>query len=502
MVNSVNKFWEETSPGKYERNVDELEQLYTTLAKMHEGTGHTFFAITACVTLTVPTTIGESLSYLEAQIEKAFRHSWKQMRYDHPTLAAPVVYDPDTESCKKVYQTPQTASEVNDWLEETFKVIDKAQTGQEFANSDPPIGRFATLYLVTPRHDSHQSEMTKELVLHSPHDIIDGVGTLMLLDNLIRVASEAFSSLSSQSEVVFGDESKNLSPHLRVAGNIPPTRNAAQEKKLQEIQSANADARKDTEILTLPFNSVPEIAGNSTRIAINLSPTDTQAVLARCKALGVTPTHAFHAGIALALRDLQEKGQDERKARYIGYSLNNLRQSCKEPYNSPQHAAAVYHSASAYSLVIDVVIPAVGQSKIATKSLNEFELALNQVKDFYQSWTPDADFLSMVPFIATGKLPPYSPETGPVPPPDHSPSVSLSSMGVLDRIIKPQRGVFKVENPWVIGAEYRTGMGLFLSTWEGVLCLGAGYNDAYHSQDEVLRFLESVKDIVLAGLVV
>lgn len=48
--------------------------------------------------------------------------------------------------------------------------------------------------------------------------------------------------------------------------------------------------------------------------------------------------------------------------------------------------------------------------------------------------------------FATGKLPPYLPETGPVPP-DHSPSVSLFSTDVLDGIIKSQRGLFKVENP-------------------------------------------------------
>jgi hypothetical protein len=57
-----------------------------------------------------------------------------------------------------------------------------------------------------------------------------------------------------------------------------------------------------------------------------------------------------------------------------------------------------------------------------------------------------------------------------------------------------------VDDPWVIGAEYRTGLGLFLSTFKGVLCMYAGYNKAYHSEDEVVRFLESVKDIVLAGL--
>jgi len=60
--------------------------------------------------------------------------------------------------------------------------------------------------------------------------------------------------------------------------------------------------------------------------------------------------------------------------------------------------------------------------------------------------------------------------------------------------------VFNVLEPWVIGAEYSTGIGAFLGTWEGRMCLSAGFNDAFHTRDEVLAFLESVKRIVIEGL--
>ena len=57
-----------------------------------------------------------------------------------------------------------------------------------------------------------------------------------------------------------------------------------------------------------------------------------------------------------------------------------------------------------------------------------------------------------------------------------------------------------MEEPWVIGAEYSTGLGLFLGTWKGVLCLSSGYNEAFHSRDEVVSFLQRVNNIVLEGL--
>ena len=54
--------------------------------------------------------------------------------------------------------------------------------------------------------------------------------------------------------------------------------------------------------------------------------------------------------------------------------------------------------------------------------------------------------------------------------------------------------------PWVMGAEYSTGIGAFLGSWNGMLCLSAGYNEAFHLEAEVLEFLERVKGVVIEGL--
>lgn len=83
----------------------------------------------------------------DEKIDDSFRSAWKKVRFDHPTLAAPVVCDTSTKKCKKVYQSP--ATELNNWLKDTFEIID-GRTGEKFANTYPPVGPIAKLFIVKP----------------------------------------------------------------------------------------------------------------------------------------------------------------------------------------------------------------------------------------------------------------------------------------------------------------------------------------------------------------
>jgi hypothetical protein len=491
--------WHETSPGYHEREIDEAEQFYTSLAKTWEGTGHTYFAITACAGLSLPQ--GSTPSDFPLAVENALRYAWKRLRYEHPTLAAPVEWDPSTKRCKKVYRVLSNKEEVDSWMRETFKKIEPGQFGLEFANSDPPVGRYATLYLViAPSVQSPEAnEIRYDIVFRSSHDLIDGIGTLQLLNNLFLYAGLAFGSLGVEHEVVFGDEPRNLSPPFRIAAGIPPKPSVTQLNKLEATRKADGVARDGAEALGLPFHPNTTMPRKSQRTVIYLTANETKVVLSKCKASGVTPTHAFHAGIALAVRDLQVNDEQERNAKYISYALLNLRSSCLPPYNTSKHAAAVYHAVSSNSLVVDLKIPS-KYSHSAKQQPEEFSSALDQVRVFYQSINVDPDYLSIVPALFQPKTPPYAETPCDVPPPNSFPSVSLSSMGIIDKIIQPEHGPFTISDPWVMGAEYSTGIGLFLGTWRGIISLSAGYNEAFHDEDEVLGFLERVKKIVLEGL--
>ena len=308
-----------------------------------------------------------------------------------------------------------------------------------------------------------------------------------------------------------GSESQNLSPPLRVAAGIPPILTLDQQERLQNIISCNAELRENAELLTVPFMQGPVVPGKHQRTALALSSTDTTRILQACKELGATVTHAYHASIALLLRDLAPSRPQKRTARYINYCLINERPNCEAPYNTTDHAAAVYHSVSGNSLALDLTIPSTADrsneelpNDVATRT--EFRDLVHQVRDFYAPIRNNPENLALAPsFWSMGT--PHISNPGskssldtPVPAPNPSPSVSISSMGKLDSIIVPQHGAFKANDPWVTGEELGTGIGIFLGTWQGRLQLSAAYNEVWHDREEIRGFLEGCSGIVWRGL--
>lgn len=308
--------WQETSPGRYERDLDEPELFYTTLEKLYQGTGRHFFAITAYIELSVKIPPQTSPAQTGPLIENALQKAWRRLRYEHPTLASFVEYDATKQKCRKVYET-LTRDEEAAWLDASFKMVENGQYGLEFCNSDPPVNKQATLYLITPPGTSRSSSsnddgndsdvLRREIVLRSHHDTIDGIGTLILLNNFFARAAEAYALQDEYPDAEFGDEAKNLSPCFRVAAGIAVSPTVAQRERVKEIMAANAAAAEGIEVLGIPFEAKTALPGRHQRVAIRLTTVETEGVLQACRENGVTVTQAFHAGIIVALRDLQEK---------------------------------------------------------------------------------------------------------------------------------------------------------------------------------------------------
>ncbi|RYP53324.1 hypothetical protein DL768_001681 [Monosporascus sp. mg162] len=117
-------------------------------------------------------------------------------------------------------------------------------------------------------------------------------------------------------------------------------------------------------------------------IAFTFSKKQTSRLLAACKAAAATVTHVFHAATAVVVRDIQERPPTTSRVRK--------------------------------SLTVDMVWRGAGDSDASQESGRNNE------------------FLDAVQIM---KGPP------PVPPPKTKPSVSISSMGRIDPIIKPTLGV-------------------------------------------------------------
>ncbi|KAK0390709.1 hypothetical protein NLU13_0212 [Sarocladium strictum] len=489
-----------TEQGVWERGTDEVEDAYATWEILYESTTGMFFAITGHISLTFPKLDGAS-SDAGSAIDDAIRKAWTALRYDHPTIASETVVRSDGQF-SKVYKTLETGDELQEWLDRTVVDATGFETGADFANSRPPSPTSPTLFVVsTP---SKQGQLRRDIVLRSPHSIIDGIGTLLLLGNLVTYIRRAIEEDSSFAPPALdGSETQNLSPPYRSAAGLPATPSEMVQRRLAELAApaASGEDKSKPRTLAIPYRSGSMEPGVPKRTALMFSEEETSVLRQRCRDLQATPTHAFHAAIPLAIRDLQARGQGEQTVRYTGYILRNERASCREPYNTAQHPATLYHSTSSSGLHIDVTLPAAGSADPDVKS--EFSRILVRMRDYYHSVRDDAGHAMLVPYLWKNITKPssaYKNRPCPIPPPDESPSVSISSMGELDRVIPPDQGVVRVYDPWVTGEELRSGLGLFLGTYRGELCLSAVYNEAWQSEEGTREFLEACKRIVLGGL--
>lgn len=505
---SPNKFsWQETKPGQWERGIDEAEQFYTSLAKAYEGSGRTFFAVTGHISFSVPLEDGASRQETEQRIEDALRKAWIRLRYDHPTLASRVEYNVEQQKCVKVYRM-LSGDALPLWLENTFQTVSNAASGAEWCNSDPPVPALPTLFLVkTP---PSPGRVHADLVLRSRHDILDGMGTLHMFDNLFARAAQAYAEQATYALPGFGHEWVNLSPPFRVAADIPPCLRPEQRALFDEIISHNTSLKKDVEIASVPLQTGATAPGRHQRIAITLTDRETERIRAACRHLGFSVTHVYHAAAAMAVRDAQERQSRPRNVRYLNYCLINERRHCRTPYCTPAHAASVYHSVSGRSLAIDLAVP--GSSNDSSNTVpselendrlrEEFLDIAAKVRTYYLKIRDDPDHISMAPtYWAMSTLPyPSDGATPPVPHPNPTPSVSISSMGMIENVVCAKHGVFDLEDPWATGEELGTGLGLFLGTWKGRLTLSAAYNEAWHGRSEVLGFAERCNRLVVQAL--
>jgi hypothetical protein len=511
-TDSSNEYaWTKTSPGRWERDIDEIEQFYTTLAKLYEGSGRMFFAITGHVSLSTPVSQGREFEEECRLVEEALRKGWTRLRYDHPTIGAWTEYDAKRQKCVKVYETFSSDTQQRTWVDETFRTISPGVTGTDWCNSDPPAPKVPTLFIVTPPTPVSEESHTvrRDVIFRSPHDIIDGIGTLQLFNNLFKHVSEAYILQNSFRFPPLNSEVANLSPPFRVAANLLSTPTQAQRARFDEESSFNTFSRQGCEVMGIPFKHGAMIPGKHQRVALTLSQEQTTKLLQACRRIGASVTHIFHTAIALSMRDMQEQTADARKVRYISYCLINERSRCIRPFDTPKHAVAVYHSVSGKNMVIELVVPAVtafDEGKMDGRR-EEFKNVVKNVESFYRENQQDTERFQLVPLHIALKTPPYpagSYSIGPpqVPAPNMLPSVSMSSFGVMENFINPEHGAFKVYNPWVTGEELGTGLGVYLGTWKGQLCISAAYNDAWHDESETVEYLRSCINLAVEGLMV
>ena len=493
--------WRDTGRGVWSRDVDEPETFYAAIARQWEASGRSFFHMTGHLSLQVAVPPGQTQASVGSALDAALAKAWLALRFHHPAIAAQVKFDAAARKFVKEYPVSSAG-----WLDETFVLVPGAQSGVEFANADPPAPPVPTLNVVAPPVKD-ETVVLRDLVFRSPHDIIDGIGTLLLFENYVRLAAEAFEKGSSYEPPSLEDPQviANLSPPFRVAAKVPPEMSDAIKARLEKMDAeAKAGLPAGVEEAGLPYRKGAVVPGVHKRVEVILSPEQTEKLAAACKALGASVTHVFHAAIALTLRDLQPTSAAPRPVQHVCYLLRNERARCAPPYNDHRHPTGVYHSTSAEKLVVPMTVPGQESGGVgAEEEKAEFLRIVAQMRGFYTAVRDDAEHYALAPHLwARGTPPlPSGPEKATVvPPPSEAPIATISSMGRIDNVMAHQHGAIEVSNPWVTGEELRSGLGLFLGSFRGRLSLSAAYNDAWHDEETTMRFLGRCLDIVNSGL--
>lgn len=502
--------WASSTPGVWQRGIDEVEQFYLSLNRIYEGTGRNVFAIMGHLSLIVGSLVGEDPVESENRVDEALRRAWLALRFDQPTIASQVIYDEEKQSFQKIYRTLDGDEDQEAWVTETFQQVPGVQTGAEWVNSQPPAPKLPTLFVIKPASLADDGESTmirRDLVFYSPHHIIDGMGTLYLLNNLLTHAAHLHESDHPYIPPTFsGTEVPNLSPPLRVAAQVPPTLTEDQKQRLSEVAAEQKAAEEGSELIGIPFKQGVAIPGKHQRVAITLSAKETVQILEACKSLGVTVTHAFHAAVTMVVRGLQQPTTEAKRGHFISYLLQNERGSCVDPYNTPKHAAAVYHSISRKGLTVHMDLPTTSTPGLGGKTSRkeEFIELAKQTKTYYDEVRKDDDQTALACAVWASRTPPLPPpkarEVFPVPPPQPLAPVSISSLGRMDSVINHHHGMFQAFSPWVVSEELRNALALFLGSFRNELCLSGAYNDAWHDEDEIMEFLDRCKEAVVEGL--
>ncbi|KAI0804369.1 hypothetical protein GGR55DRAFT_658238 [Xylaria sp. FL0064] len=422
------------------------------------------WAINATATIVPTGTLTSS-----TDLATLFRQAWAHLRFQHPSLATEVSPNDDTSF---IYTIPADEAALEAWVSRTFSVATDADSSADVVPTFRPTPYAKLVYI--PR--------SSELLLHTTHWRTDGIGVLLLLDALLTLAAAA--PLADPASLPWGTEIDRLAPAIEDAAGIP--------ERTTEEMSARATALVGTFAHTVGAVGIPYLGDATTLPAgtrnalLKFNPTTTDKIVTACKARGVSVTAAVHASVAGASYALADPAAKDRH--YTSTIRFGLRPYLPGAYATPAFAAELYTT---------------GWMK-QVKSRASWAERLQAYQDEYRKGIT-REFLDSHREYAKQlaeliRNPP--PQGGGEPPSE----VDISSIGVTEKLVRRSYGSSDpgpgLEVKAVsVGVEILTRQAVaFVWTFRDQLNVSAVYNEAFHSVEQMNRFLGEVKRELLEGL--
>ena len=444
--------WKETATGRFERPFDSIEMFFVALARGTAPINREHYSLNITAQFRTRCSFEDALRRL--------KNAWMTMRYDHPEIAS------RAEGDIKVYEVADALA-LDRWLQETFVVAADGAKVEDLVASVRPQS-LATIHFL-PR--------SWEILIHSSHWRMDGIGGIQFLNNFFRAVARPAS-------VKFGDEGRNLTPCRDEAASFTTAGIGHDESQID---------RAATDLLAVLTDNMPSIGLQidsqaamplgTRRLEHRFDTETTSKILSACKAMGFTVTVAVHSAMILATQQLASKETSANK--YASWGLFNLRHGLPHPFND-----TAVHPTSVNVMGLPLVV-----------SPSTFAQNVVQLRNIYNQSLPTSASSTLTPIMI-----PYSKKivemTEQPPRPDIPPLSEpvLSSLGIMDPYLDAVHGDVEI-NDFSLGGEIVTQQ-IFchLWTWRGEMVVSACYNEAFYEPRFVQGFLAKLGDILLAEL--
>lgn len=276
--------WSQVSSNRWERPGDGFENYFAFTASLsaaaYEGRRHYTIFIKLELQLDMPATEVEAL-----------KKAWTQLRYEQPQIAT------THNGTTKVYEVPDDTA-LQAWIASTL-VLSAAADAEELYATVTPIAQ-ATLYYLPA---------SSQLVLRAPHNTIDGIGAIRLLDRLLNIL------VSPPAEkITFGDEPSRLAPTLREILGVAEEPTPEESERIMTLWKPYMEHAPGIGPIS-KLGTCP--AGRSQHARLDVPTRTTEAIIQACKAKGITVTSAVHAAYIQTIK--KHADPDHPSRHYVQY---------------------------------------------------------------------------------------------------------------------------------------------------------------------------------------
>ena len=443
MVPTANKslHWIEEPPGTWSRDLDATETHFITMASTSKPYGRDFGFVTVIM----------KIDFGGVDPIDSARNAWLIIRQKYPLLASSI------DGHKRVYRTASEL-EVQSWLKETFITYPER-------SSDQGAEHLRLNLRATKRAQLHVLPQSREILLHTGHDVLDGHAILIIINTLLEEIRNPSQGLT------FGGEAANLPPPISLAACIAPS-TSTQATQVQELINRWFAAYPWLSLKPINTDKPP---GNTTAQREILTAAETKAVITAAKAKGLTPTQVFEAAAILAVVALDPEAGSKS---YGSCGLFSLRQQCVPRWQG---------SVNPYLAVIPMVIQPTA-----------FEDTAARLKAYYADMKADMqNVLSLVePLFQTFA----TFHKTQIPPPGNNQMISLSSIGRLEPVLQSVHETVRLEDLWWMYETPNAVVNSFLWTRMGVMSWQVVYNEVYYEQEAIARWIATTKRILFEEL--